>query len=390
MSIFLRGACALLLAGGAAAGASDQSADQSAVAAMFQGVAAEEAAVTQVSCDCGAIDCGDCGDACGDSCGAGLLGGAGVGGGRGQLFVGGEWLNVRAEFSEATAFRNVDVANDLETFEQFDMNYGSSYRVFAGYRLCDCGSEIRFTYTNFDSDGGFESGPNPNLQQDGQTFFGPFEIALGDGDRIVGRADVDIDNYDIGFSKTIPLGSPLCCDPCDPCCGPRCAAWDITWGGGIRVANVDSSLEWNQIRASTNTAPPGLARSTVNFDGVGLRFGVGGRRYFGRSGVVSAYVRGDVSLLLGDVEHRVTSDPAFLDVAISSTEVIPVTDIEAGVTGFLTQNISVTAGYLLSAWHDLGHRSEYIYANSPTQVYSMDDANMLTLDGFFIRAEAAF
>lgn len=394
MSIFLRGACALLLAAGLVGGARAESSDQGATNAVYQGDPSIADSITQTSCDCGTMGCSDCG-----GCDLGCYdGGCGAGyGPRGQVFVGAEWLNVRAEFSEATAYREVDLANDLETFHQFDMNYGSSYRIFAGYRLCDCGGEIRFTYTNFDSDGQFNSGPNPSLGTDGRTFFAPWELALGDDDILVGQASVNIDNYDIGFSKTIPLGCPLTCggcgecgDCCDPCCGPVCPAWDITWSGGIRIANVDSSLSYQTMRDVSNTAPPRSAVSSVNFDGVGLRFGLTGRRYFGRTGALSAYIKGDISLLLGDVEYGVAADPAFTDVAITSTEVIPVTEIEAGLTGYLTQNISVSAGYLLSAWHDLGHRAEYIYSSSPTQVYSMDDANMMTLDGLFLRAEAAF
>ncbi|QDV80312.1 Lpg1974 family pore-forming outer membrane protein [Botrimarina mediterranea] len=382
MTILMRGACALLLAAGFVGGVSAQSIDKGAVAAKFDSDMALANAVQQASCDCGPI---------GDECGTCDLGycGSGVGGG-GQVFVGAEWLSVRGTFSEATAYREYSLANDLETFHQFDMDYGSSYRVFGGYRLCNCGGEVRFTYTNFNSDGGFTSPPNPNDNTD-TIYYAPYELALGDGDVVYGRAKVNVDNYDIGFSKTIPLGCPLqsgCGDCCDPCCQP-CAAWDITWSGGVRFASVDSSLAYGTTRASTSNVPNRFAESTVNFDGAGLRFGLTGRRYFGRTGVLSAYLRGDISLLLGDVEHGV-SGTTFTDTSITTTEVIPVTEIEAGLTGYVTQNLSVSAGYLLSAWHDLGHRTEYNYSVSPSQVYSMDDANMMMFDGFFIRATAAF
>lgn len=408
MSVFLRGACALLLAAGFASGASAQSSgtlsnlsptklsdrlsDKGAVAAKFDSDMSMANAIELASCDCGPVggdECGTCDLGCCDS-------GPGIGG---QVFVGAEWLNVRGTFSEATAYREYSLANDLETFHQFDMDYGSSYRVFGGYRLCNCGSEVRFTYTNFNTDGGFTSPANPNLVNDGTTYYAPWELALGDGDVVYGRAKINVDNYDLGFSKTIPLGCPLqsacggcgdCADCCDPCCGPVCAAWDITWSGGVRFASVDSSLAYSTIRATGSNVPNRSAESTVNFDGAGLRFGLTGRRYFGRTGVLSAYLRGDISLLLGDVEHGVAANPAFTDVSITTTEVIPVTEIEAGLTGYVTQNICVSAGYLLSAWHDLGHRAEYLYSNSPTQVVSMDDANMMMFDGFFIRATAAF
>ncbi|TWT97040.1 hypothetical protein Pla108_28170 [Botrimarina colliarenosi] len=388
MSIFLRGACALLLAAGAASSLNAQTTDRGAVAATFEGSDLLTNPIQQTSCDCGSMDCGDCGEVCDLGCAPCGMGPCG------QVFVGGEYLSVRTQFSEATAYREISVTDDLETFHQFNMNYGDSYRLFAGYRLCDCGSEIRFTYTNFNSGGGFASGPNANDAD--STLYGPYEAALGDGDELVGYADVNIKNYDIGFSKTIPLGCPLgspcgdCGDCCDPCCGPVCPAWDITWGGGIRIANVDSSLGYQTVRDPINTAPDRSAVSSVDFDGVGLRFGMTGRRYIGRSGMLSAYIKGDISLLLGDVKYGVAGGPGFTDVSLTTTQVIPVTEIEAGLTGYITQNISVSGGYLLSAWHDLGHRAEYNTAVTPSQIYSMDDANMMTLDGFFLRATAAY
>lgn len=395
MSIFLRGACALLLVAGVASGARAQKSDRAqsngkgAEVASFESGASFSDSIKLASCDCGPVGGDECASCDLGYCDTGCGGGLG-----GQFFVGAEWLNVRANFSEATAYREFSLENDLETFHQFDMDYGSSYRVFGGYRLCDCGGEIRFTYTNLNSDGGFTSPANPNLINDGTTFYAPYELALGDGDVVYGRARVNVDNYDIGFSKTIPLGCPLSCggcgDCCDPCGAPACAAWDITWSGGIRFASVDSSLAYGTTRATSSNVPNRFAESTVDFDGAGLRFGLTGRRYFGRTGMLSAYIRGDISLLLGDVKYGVDADPAFTDVSITTTQVIPVTEIEAGLTGYVTQNIEVSGGYLLSAWHDLGHRAEYLYSNSPTQVNSMDDANMMMFDGFFIRATAAF
>lgn len=397
MTILLRGACALLLAAGFAGAAQAQTNDNEVGLAMFQSGAAGSVAIQQVNYDCGVSDCGEYG-ACDLGCGDGGCGLGGGGLGAGQIFVGAEWLSLRANFSEATAYRETDITNDLETFHQYSFDYGDSYRLFGGYRLCDCAAEIRFAYSRFNSNGSFNSGPNPNLLNDGRTFVAPYEVDLGDGDTLIGEANVTVDNYDIGMSKTIPLGCPLACggcgdcgDCCDPCgCGPTCAAWDITWSGGIRIASVDSVLGYRNVRDPANTTPTRFANSTVNFDGVGLRFGLGGRRYFGRSGTLSAYVKGDISLLLGDVEHGVAGDPQYTDVAFSSTQVVPVTEIEAGLTGYLTQNVSVSGGYMLSAWHDLGHRTEYDFSASGTQTVSMDDANMMTFDGFFLRAEAAY
>ena len=64
------------------------------------------------------------------------------------------------------------------------------------------------------------------------------------------------------------------------------------------------------------------------------------------------------------------------------------TEIEAGLSGQVTCNTSVTAGYLLSAWHDLGYRDEF---NFPTFMEThYDDANILGFNGFFARLEYVY
>ena len=72
----------------------------------------------------------------------------------------------------------------------------------------------------------------------------------------------------------------------------------------------------------------------------------------------------------------------------SFKNVIPVTEIEAGGSIYIRDNIELSAGYFLSAWHDLGMRDEYDF--SQFQLGQYDDANILGFDGFFARAEVLF
>lgn len=334
-----------------------------------------------------------------------------VGGGSGrrnQWFVGAEYLQIRASFSENISFVERDLS-DLPDgnfrFSQFDFDYGSSYRMYGGYRVPCCGCEVRFTYSNFASDASFTS---PTATTD-ISYVSPLEVvATLPGQRITGDSSVKILNYDLGVSKTIPLGSPLgCCDSScgdvccgdscgdccgDGCCGAWCPAWDITWSGALRFANVDVARNF----ASSGGTPAPLGQrtgsSSMEFDGGGMRTGLLGRRYIGKNGVASLFLKGDISLLLGDVTTTSQSVDTTTGVdvvsrqTISCTHVIPVTELEAGGTVYLTKCMNVSAGYLLAAWHDLGIREEYDFG---LQTH-YDDANILGLDGWFIRAEAAF
>jgi hypothetical protein len=65
-----------------------------------------------------------------------------------------------------------------------------------------------------------------------------------------------------------------------------------------------------------------------------------------------------------------------------------VTELEAGLTGQVSCNAAITAGYLFAAFHDLGFRDESELNTLLPVTY--DDANMLGFDGFFIRAEFGY
>ncbi|QDU87856.1 hypothetical protein Pla175_12230 [Pirellulimonas nuda] len=324
-----------------------------------------------------------------------------------KFYVGAEYLQVRANFSENITYVERDLSNlpnGQFTFNQFDFNYGSSYRMYGGYRLCDCGCDLQFTYSNFSSDASFTS---PAATTD-ISYVAPLEVvATLPGQTVSGSSSMQLLSYDLGVSKTIPLGSPLgCCDSgcgdacCgDVCCGDACGgcgcfcpAWDIVWTGALRWADLDVTRNF----ASQGGTPTPLGQRTGNslleFEGGGFRTGMLGRRYLGKNGMASLFLKGDMSLLLGDLTitsasiDRTTGVNNVSRQSISCTHVIPVTEIEAGGTVSITKYINVSAGYFLAAWHDLGIREEYNFGLQN----QYDDANILGLDGWFLRAEASF
>jgi hypothetical protein len=135
----------------------------------------------------------------------------------------------------------------------------------------------------------------------------------------------------------------------------------------------------------------------MEFEGGGPRVGLEGRRYFGQDGWGSVYIRGDISLLLGHVdlfEGRIVSgtSPSVPSIVFEQSanfrNIIPVTEIEAGLSAQVTCNSNLTAGYLFSAWHDLGFRDQFDFATFLETGY--DDANILGFDGFFARLEWLF
>jgi Legionella pneumophila major outer membrane protein precursor len=341
-------------------------------------------------CDQGYGAAPSCGEPCGDT--GGWCGFCNNGG---QFFFTAEYLNVRASFSEATAKVIQDLNAGTDTFVPLDFDFESSYRFGGGYRLCSCGEEIRFMYTRMTSSA-FDTAENGNLV--------PFEAAPPPGGTTFIDANVDAKSYDVEWAKTIPLGgccSDSCGDACQGGCGnacgqPCCPAWDITWSGGFRWADVDSRRRYDAQDIDEFTVTD--ARADMNFHGGGLRTGLEGRRYFGKDGWFSVYGKGNLSLLFGRVGVNVlreVDDPSTVttpDVAnyqsFNTRQIIPVTELEAGLTGQVTCHTAISAGYLYAAWHDLGFRDQDQLNTLLPIAY--DDANILGFDGFFARIEFAY
>ena len=340
-----------------------------------------------------------------------------------RFFAYGEYIYARASFSEALAYISID-PNDPQggsEIVEYDFDYNSSYRFGGGIDFCDCGGAIVFNFTRLNSNADF------NVLNNSTTgvLYGPYEVDANPGQTLQGDADVDIQSYDIGWAKTFCLGGPCfpccrsksCCDPCcgdtccdtgcDPCCGSGCGngcggnsccpAWELTWTSGVRFADVD----WNRSTQAIDAQSTPIDRedTRLSFSGAGLRTGLLGRRYIGRNGWFSLFAKGDISLLVGDMDIRTDtiddpSNPNSLPVNShrnSGRRVIPVTEIEAGGSLDLTNNVRLSGGYFISAWHDLGMRDEYSFGNVPQlQLSHYDDANILGFDGFFARVDVAF
>jgi hypothetical protein len=315
-----------------------------------------------------------------------------------QFVMGAEYIYAQATFSDALAYVERDPVAGGETWHQLDFDYQSSYSVYGGLYFCDCGGAVLFDYTRLNSRANYEAAFSSDV-------FVPFEV-IGPNDGVIrGGADVQINSYDLSFAKTIPLGCLQTCgadcgDCCDPCCSDCCTpcpAWDITWSGGIRYANVgwtNGAAGYNGADGSFNNA----AYTTLDFDGFGGRVGIMGRRYFGCRGLFSAYARGDWSILYGQCDIETISIDSIVPGPIAFARkgnnlTVPVTEIELGGSAHLGAHATLSAGWFWSAWHDLGMSQTYDFEQAGANVFQTamyDDANILGFNGFFARAEVAF
>ena len=314
----------------------------------------------------------------------------------GAWFGGAEYLLIRPHFSQDAAMMRETLTNpqigpsvSTDTAIGFDYDYTSSIRAFIGYRLCDCGGEIQFTYWSLDAKAGAPTGTASATSTQEVFFFAPNELSPQVGGTLSASARVNVNAFDLDFSKRIPLGD------CDCAC---CPAWDLKWSAGVRIASVAQSKD--RAVTSPNTAPAGavieMSDYSTDFRGAGPRLGLEGRRYFGECGNFSLFARGSGSLLLGQFDsvrtinnYDATGTLITIDVSEQrQTRIIPVAELEVGGTWQVCDCFQITAGWLFQAWWDLGQTE--VFARDTTGFDTAPDSNILSFDGLFVRAEYCF
>jgi hypothetical protein len=334
-----------------------------------------------------ACGCGQgCGGGCGDPCGGGCD--WWFGGGRGNWVTGVEFLFARPHFSEPTAYVRrtgpLTDANGNQFVQDRAISYGydyeSSFRGYIAYRLCDCCSEIRFTYWNLESS---DEASETSTATVVPTYF---EVQPFPGNTLTSRSDISGSVYDLDCNRCVRLGDD-CADCCDGC--PR---WDLQWSVGARLADWEYDRE-----VFTNVASEGRIDVDMEFIGAGPKVGLEGRRYFGRCNQFAVYSTLDVALVLGWFEHdliRTTPPVAVNPTTIEQftsrvTRLVPVTEIELGASWDLTDRWTLSAGWFFAAWWDLGmgetQTSNILGGNGPQFV--LDDSNIMSWDGLTARLE---
>ncbi len=338
------------------------------------------------SCDsCTSCGSGDCGGCLSDCMPCNYFSQNG-------FYVGGEYVNARATFSEPTAYLEqrivVDANGNGTTFINsvpFDTNYQSTFRAYAGYRWGNCGEAINFSLFNFNDSNAKIAPPADPIN--GVIIAGPLEQNPNNLGQVLWTGlDTSITTYDLDYSKRIPI----CSCNSDPCSCCECPPWAVTWYAGVRVANIE--LNSPSILFDANGAIAADGNALVEFSGAGPKIGIEGRRFFGDCYRWSAYGKSNLSLLLGQYDVTLTKfTPAALQTSIQTynfTRVVPVIDLEVGFSRQFGQNTLFTAGYFFQAYFDVSTINTVRFANFNTA--AIDDANIMSFDGLMIRLEHTF
>lgn len=306
-------------------------------------------------------------------------------------YIGGEYLYARANYSEPTAFfqRQAFVDADGNSFVHdqnvaYDLDYQSTFRAYAGYRWGSCGEAINFSLFNFNNVTAYNDirANPPELVIAGQLEQNP-----APGQRLQTGLDTSATTYDLDYSKRIPI----CSCNSDPCSCCDCPPWAITWNAGARVGDVEINAPTNLYAADGSLIAGGNA--LVEFVGAGPKVGIEGRRYFGENYRWSAYGKSNAALLLGQYDVTLSkytpAAQAFSLQTYNYTRIVPVLDIEVGLSRQIGKKTLITAGYFFQAWIDVStvNTIQFVGNLNDSQI---DDANIMSFDGFMLRIEHTF
>jgi hypothetical protein len=317
-----------------------------------------------------------CPDGCSAAYGCGSTG-MGLGGDRaGRFVVGADFLLVRPTFSEAIAFaRGVQTPTSLVTRQEaLEFDHEPAFRIHGGYTRITAQTDVdgvvngpgSFIVDPFGAVVGQVTIIDPANALFGQTL--PGALGLPVADRIDTVAEVELNVFDVGLRREVPLQSQ---------------AWGMQWSAGARLADVN---QYYASRVSAGGVTISQGEYFVDFRGAGPRMGLTLER---RGGLGAIFASGHGSMLLGSYDMTFGASPAPGFVAGQEqhmTRMIPVTELEVGARVSPMSNFNLSAGYLFHSWFDLG-TSGGRFAGLFT---GQEDANIMSFDGLFARGELSF
>lgn len=171
-------------------------------------------------------------------------------------------------------------------------------------------------------------------------------------------------------------------------------AFAVNYLGGVQFAKLDQTFNANLVEEDDGETEVTSVNSAINFEGIGMRLGLQGERFFPNSGLF-VYGNGITSVLFGEfdatfrqVEPNDDDDlPNFT--SWNAGRVVPVVDLELG-GGWLGMNrhLRLSAGYRVSAWFNVVKTEDWLRAVQNNEYRDLDGT--LTFDGLVARAEWIF
>ncbi len=313
--------------------------------------------------------CQICNSNCGEVCQAGA----------GPWYGGVEYRYIRPSFSEAVAFAVVTDSfgagfQRQVSARELRFDYGNSARLYIGSHIGDS-QDVRISYWNLDMDVSVNG-----VAGAGQTLVDPFGNLGLAGANISTNASINMNVFDVEYLQTMSF---------------PCQNVDFAYSTGVRFARVKQDYD------STIRTGGGVSTSvgvfTADFDGVGPYFSLASST--SRDRQFSLLAKGGAAVLIGS--YQVDSGVTIPGVAAGGQSAnriraVPIVEGELGGSWHPTDRFTISSGYMVQAWFNLGvSGGTFDGENLPvapidTVFGQTDDADIMSFDGFFVRAEYWF
>lgn len=316
-----------------------------------------------------------CGNGC-DTCSKGK----GKGGASHAWEFYGEFLYLRARDAEvayAVPFNGpvVPPANNpriqVGSVGVLDMDFQPSFRVGLNKHIDDC-TRISVEYMMYESGTTDQTlrGGNPAYVVHSLVSHPSTATAAQDFIQADGQYDISIDMLDVDMRR-------LFYNDCD---------LKIGWVLGLRVAQQEQQMQVNFAGTGTETVA-----TDIDFNGVGVKFGIDGEARLGAQWLAYANFSGSVlpGVFSADFDQIQSYDPVVVDTSWEAGRIVTIWDLELGVSRISRcGNYRVNAGYMFSAWTNTLQTDEWIEAVHTNNFIGMDST--MTFDGLVARFEARY
>ncbi len=317
--------------------------------------------------DCAQKSCGCIGDCC---CRSYAL----------RVFADALYLRPRdAEVSYAVVVNSnlgLDEATPIQKshINVLDPDYSTGVRFGVGVCLDAC-SEIAVSYTWYENStsNNLERGANTQYQIDPMAVHPATRDGISGAVSAEGDLGVDFNLVDLDYrSYLIQNGSS-----------------NLNYLIGLRWGQLEQDF-WANYMTNSETQ----VDTTSSFEGVGLRLGLEGERYYCRLPVM-LYMKGVAGILAGDARatyrQTVQNNSSYgVDTGWEAGRLVPTFDFElgGGIYGCCGGHVQITAGYVYSIWGNVVKTEDWIRS---VQSNNFDDlGDTMTFDGFVGRIEARF
>jgi hypothetical protein len=253
-----------------------------------------------------------------------------------------------------------------------DADYEPAFRVGFGYSLDKC-TTVSVAYTRFESEtfDSLSSGTGNVFLMPMVTHPSVLNAATNVTDAWA-QHDLQFDLIDLDYRHVFLQGQRYC----------------LNYLVGLRYAHLDQNFRSQfegEIRDSVNT--------DINFDGVGLRFGLEMERHAECTG---AFVYGKTAASVVGGEFRANyfqgsdQDPVIVDSSWKAGRLVSMLDLEVGM-GWTNCDgrLRLSAGYMVSGWFNVAKTANYIRGVQANDYHALDSAsdNTMSFDGLITRVE---